>query len=136
MRRNKISLGTVWLPKLATIALILTSCITFAEDAAPRVRVVVDYGDGVEKHFTAISWREGMTVLDAMQAAQEHPRGLKFKFRGSGATAFLTQIDDLENQGRGGNWVYRVNGELAERSFGVYHLEAGDAVLWRFEKPR
>jgi hypothetical protein len=77
-----------------------------------------------------------MTVLDAMKAAQEHPRGIKLQFRGSGATAFLTQIDDLKNEGSGRNWIYRVNGELAERSFAVQKLEAGDAVLWKFEKSR
>jgi len=36
-----------------------------------------------------------------------------------GETAFLTQIDELENEGRGRNWIYRVNGELAKKSFAI-----------------
>jgi hypothetical protein len=111
--------------------------IAAAEEERPAsVRLAIDYGDGAEKHFTALGWREGMTVLDAMKAAQEHPRGIKFQFRGSGATAFLTQIDDLKNQGSGRNWLYRLNGELAERSFAIQKVQAGDAVLWKFEKSR
>ena len=29
-----------------------------------------------------------------------------------------------------------LNGELADKSAGVYELSAGDAVLWRFAAPR
>ncbi len=61
---------------------------------------------------------------------------MKFQERGSGATAFLTQLDDLKNEGSGRNWIYRVNGQIADRSFAVYRLEAGDTVLWKFEKSR
>jgi hypothetical protein len=116
--------------------LVLSAASSAAAQEPELVRLVVNYADGVEKHFTALPWREGMTVFDAMQAAQEHPRGIKIQFRGSGATAFLTQIDDVKNEGSGRNWIYRVNGELAERSFAVQKLAAGDAVLWKFEKSR
>lgn len=108
-----------------------------ADESAKTVSLVVDYGDGVEKHFTALAWREGMTVLDAMQAAEKHARGIKFELRGLGETAFLTKIDDIKNEGGGGRgWMFRVNGKLADRSLGVFPLKAGDAVLWKFEKYR
>ncbi len=120
---------------LALICQSVLANVLLAAETAPQIRIVIDYGDGVEKHFTALPWKEGMTVFDAMQAAKSHPRGVTFRHRGSGATAFLLQIDDKENQGREGNWVYRVNDKLAERSFGAQELKAGDAVLWKFEKP-
>ena len=109
-----------------------------ADDAPkpPTVRLIIDYGDGVEKHFTALAWKEGMTVLDALEAAQKHPRGIKFVYRGKGATAFLTQIDELENEGRGRNWVYRVNDELAKKSFAILTVKAGDTILWTFGEYR
>lgn len=115
--------------------------VVSAQDGAkepdrPTVRMVVDYGDGVEKHFTKLVWHEKMTVQDALRAAEKHPRGIKTQQRGQGATAFLTQIDDLENEGRGRNWVYRVNDKLADRSFAVYALQPGDTVLWRFGEYR
>jgi len=103
--------------------------------AATTVRLVIDYQDGVEKHFTAIPWKAGMTVMDAMAAAKASPRGITYSTTGSGETAFVTQIDDLKNEGaRGGkrNWTYRVNDTLADRSAAVYGLKAGDRVCWSF----
>ena len=96
------------------------------------VHVIIDYGDGVQKHFTRLAWKPGMTVLEALKAAAKHPRGIQIKYRGRGATAFVTQIDDLENQGRGRNWLYRVNKKLADRGCGAFPLKSGDTVLWRF----
>jgi len=46
----------------------------------------------------------------------------------------LTRIDDLANEGSGRNWIYRVNGKLADRGIGAFNLKLGDTVLWRFEK--
>lgn len=101
------------------------------------VRVVIDYGDGVEKHFTRIPWKEDLTVLDAMNAAKAWPHGIEFRYTGRGATAFLTQIDDVKNAGADGkNWLFRVNGKLAMKSFGVQALEAGDRVTWSFQEFR
>ena len=106
------------------------------EPASKRVRLVIDYGDGVQKHFTQLAWSDQMTVLDALTAASRHPRGIKFKTRGKAATTFVTKIDDLENEGRQRNWVYSVNRELADRSCGVYTLKPGDAILWKFGEYR
>jgi hypothetical protein len=106
--------------------------LTADDPPRPQVQMIVDYGDGVQKHFTALAWRDGMTVLDALELAQQHARGIRFAYRGQDATAFLTRIDDLENEGRGSNWVYRVNGEMADRSFAIFPLKAGDAILWKF----
>jgi hypothetical protein len=99
----------------------------------PRVVLTIDYGDGVEKRFKALEWKPGLTALEALEQASRHRRGIKLQYRGSGATAFVLQIDDLENEGGGGkNWLYRVNGQPAKRGAGVLALEAGDEVLWTF----
>ena len=42
-------------------------------EKAPTVRLIVDYGDGVEKHFTALPFKKGMTVL-AEKVASEYVR--------------------------------------------------------------
>ena len=42
--------------------------------ATEHVRLIIDYGDGVQKHYTELPWRPEMTVLDALRLAQEHPR--------------------------------------------------------------
>jgi hypothetical protein len=138
MFRNLRVSGLVVSCLIAALAATLGATGQGAEKDSPSrtVRLIIDYGDGVQKHFTQLRWQNGMTVLDALEAAQKHPRGIEVKYRGKGATAFLTQIDDLENQGRGRNWVYRVNGKLADRSFARFTLKSGDTVLWKFGQYR
>jgi len=102
------------------------------ESTTKVVRMVVDYGDGVQKHFTQIPYRSGMTVLDAMQYAQRHKRGIQATTRGSGPTAFLKAIDGLANEGNGRNWTYRVDGKLPDHSFAIHRLSAGATILWKF----
>ena len=124
---------------LTSLVVLSVWCLTPLAPGEPKpagnsVSVVVDYNDGVQKHFTRVSWRSGMTVLDAMQAIAKHPRGIQFSHRGTGARALLYRIDDLENRANGRNWLYRVNGKLADRSFGIRKIEKGDAVLWKHEK--
>ena len=121
------------------LVLVATVCLSggpqlAAADKPETVQLVVDYNDGVEKHFTAIAWNAGMTVMDVMLAAKKHPRGISFVHKGKGATALLTKIDDVENEGSGRNWLYKVNGEPADRSIGIFELKAGDTVLWKFDK--
>lgn len=100
------------------------------------VRLVIDYGDGVEKHFTKLPWKSQMTVFGLLQAADAHLHGISLKHRGKGTTLFVEQIDDLKNEGRGRNWIFRVNNRLADRSCDVQTVKPGDTVLWRFGEYR
>ena len=110
---------------------------TADETKSKYVRLVIDFGDGVEKHFTQLQWKDKMTVLDAMQQARQHRRGIRFEHRGKGATLLLTQVDDVKNQGSGGeNWIYRVNQKVGDRSIAIYPLKSGDTILWKFETYR
>jgi hypothetical protein len=106
-----------------------------AEEKPNTVKVVIDYGDGAQKVFPALQWQEGMTVLEAMDKAKAPAHGITFQHTGKGETAFLTQIDDLKNEGGGKakkNWQYLVNDLYADKSFGIRKLEKGDVVLWKF----
>jgi hypothetical protein len=109
--------------------------VRLAARGDPAVELVINYGDGAEKRFTGIPFAEEMTVLGALQFAAEHPRGIRFEKSGSGEAALLTKIDDLANQAGDGdkNWIYRVNGKLASKSFDAYVLAPGDVILWKFE---
>ncbi len=109
------------------------------QDSPPKpqtVLLVIDFGDQFQKHFTGITWRQGMTIKDVLQAASKHPRGIRFEHRGKGKTAFLLSIDKLKNEGRGRNWVYRVNKKLGDRSFADFTVRSGDTILWTFGKYR
>ena len=82
-----------------------------------------------------LPWTSGITILDVMNSAKAHPRGITFNYTGSGATAFLTDIDGLMNQGGGAdkkNWQYWVNTSYGDRSFGAWNVQALDTVIWSF----
>jgi len=124
---------------LIAAALVVATCLTCpaksAEENPQQVRLTIDYGDGVQKSFTAIPWTEKITVFAALQAAQNHARGIKLSHTGAGETIFITAIDDATNEGAGGrNWRYTVNDQPARYSAGIAELKPGDAVLWRFAK--
>ena len=111
-------------------------------DESPRrgqsqntVELSIDFGAGKTKHFKQIAWSRDMTVLMAMELAKEQHPGLDFKYRGRGGTAFLTQIDDIKNEGGGSgkkNWIFLVNGKQGTKGFGAHKLMQGDKVLWKF----
>jgi hypothetical protein len=124
-----------WLATIAALGtLLLPLDPVTAQEPAKTIRLTIDYGDGVQKVFRSLPWQERMTVFGALQGAARHPRGIKFEHRGSGATTFVTAIDDVTNEGRGRNWIYEVNDKTADRSCGVFELKAGDGILWRFGK--
>jgi Domain of unknown function (DUF4430) len=106
-----------------------------AQSAAQTVRLVVDYGDGVLKIFDRLPWANGNTVLDTLNAAKASAHGITFNYSGNGPTAFLTDIDGVQNQGGGAaakNWQYWVNTTYADRSFAVFPVQAADTIFWRF----
>jgi hypothetical protein len=99
------------------------------------VRLVVDYGDGVAKIFDPLPWSKGNTVLDVLNVAKAKPHGISFNYTGQGASAFLTDIDGVTNQGGGSsakNWQYWVNTTYADRSFAVFEVQVTDTIFWRF----
>lgn len=102
------------------------------------VNLVIDFDDGQQRHFQ-LAWREGMTALDALESASQRQRGIVYTQRGNGEMAMITAIDALANEGGGGNasgkgrnWIYRVNGQLADKSCGVYEIRPQDVILWKF----
>jgi hypothetical protein len=124
---------------LAAAMLIVAACgvarPAAGQGAAQTVRLVVDYGDGTTKTISNLPWLKGNTVFDAMKAATARPHGISFGYTGSGATAVMTKIDDVQNQGGSAgkqNWQYWVNETYGDRSFAAFELQAQDVVLWRF----
>lgn len=118
------------------LAILLASMQATPAVAAQKtatVQLVVDYGDGAEVRFKALPWKEGMTVLDALNAAQAHRHGIKFVTRGKGSSTLITKIGDLANEGDGKNWLYSVNEKRGEVSAGAHKVEPRDTILWRFE---
>ena len=106
-----------------------------ADPNAKPISMTIDYGDGVEKRFVELAYKPDMTVLDALNAAQEHRHGITVVLNGSGQNALVSQIDDLKNEGGGPksrNWMFHVNSKQADKGVGVFVLRPGDAILWKF----
>jgi hypothetical protein len=130
--------STRYIARLAAVLLMLAGGPAIVSATAAEentVRLTVDYGDGVAKTISDLAWSKGNTVLDAMKAATSRSHGISFSYTGSGASAALTKIEDVQNQGGGAgkkNWQYWVNGAYGDRSFAAFELQAQDQVLWRF----
>jgi len=130
-RTTRRSAGTL----LAMTLLVVGAASHWTAAQSAAIRLVIDYGDGVIKTINGLPWSKGSTVLDVMNAAKVRPHGIAFKNIGSGATSFLTQIDDVQNEGGGSgkkNLQFWVNTTYADKSFGVYEVQAYDVVFWQF----
>lgn len=105
--------------------------------AAEHLTLVIAYSEGVEKRWSRLEWKAGMTVAQALAAADgmPGPLGVDLESRGDGERYFVSSIDGLANQGGGKtdrNWVYFVNGEMAKKSAGLVEVSAGDTITWRY----
>lgn len=113
--------------------------IAYAEappPAGPTVSLTIDFGNGVERRFSGIAWKEAMTAADVMQAARRMSPGLNYEVRGTGEMSLLNSLDGVLNgAGDGRYWFYEVNGQRGEVSFAAHPIAAGDRVLWTFKKP-
>jgi hypothetical protein len=129
---NRCNLTRRWVAILLA-AIFLFAAGDRAHAQTATIQLVVDYGDGVTKTITGLPWAKGSTVLDVMNAAKSRPHGINFTYTGSAASAFLTRIDDVANEGAGKkNWQLWVNTSYADKSFGVYEVQPLDVVFWRF----
>lgn len=96
------------------------------------VRVKIFRGVGTEPLVGTTSWSSGMTVFDALSGVSPV---VAVESTGQGESLFVKSIAGQANLGSAGdNWIYRVNGNLGDRSSGVYEVEAGDEVVWSFGK--
>ncbi|QDS96780.1 DUF4430 domain-containing protein [Adhaeretor mobilis] len=103
--------------------------------AGESVKLSIDFGNGAQRTFNQLPWKEGMTVADLMLAAQDFRPGIQFEAEGEGETAFLSSLEGVANGGdEKQNWLYRVNGEHAHVSYAVYTLQSGDEVQWIYAR--
>ncbi|MBL8888738.1 MAG: DUF4430 domain-containing protein [Planctomycetaceae bacterium] len=96
------------------------------------VRVKILRGPNTEPIEGTVPWTAGTTVFAAISALSP---AVALESTGQGESLFVKSIAGQANLGSAGdNWIYRVNGQLGDRSCGVYELQAGDEVVWSFGK--
>ncbi len=102
---------------------------------AGTVDLEIDFQSDKETIRVFIPCSADSTVFSILTRAK-NLGDLDFESRGGDPTTkFVTSICGVENQAAAGdNWVFRVNGELADRGCGDFVVEPGDQVQWVFGK--
>jgi len=110
--------------------------VTAAEPSAAKIEVEVeiDFKNSTPAINGKVTLEKDQTAFAALENFARQ-KELKVDFKGQGETLFVMGIGEVANQGADGiNWTYRVNGELGDRSSGIFSLKPGDKVLWIFGK--
>lgn len=90
------------------------------------VTVTIRYPDGsIESSDVNIDSDD--TVADVLRRLSD----LVVVMQGSGSMTFVAGIGDFTTAG-GEGWSYRVNGQWADRSVGVYNVSPGDQIEWTY----
>jgi hypothetical protein len=82
---------------------------------------------------TSVEFKEGDTVLSVTQRIVR-ARGIQISVTGANATAYVQGIDNLYEFDHGplSGWEAFVNGQGLDRSAGVYSVQPGQAIMWRY----
>jgi len=104
-----------------------------ARPSGQTVALTIDFGNGAKREFSALPWRNGMTVADLMEEGRHFQPPITYTQQGTGSHAFLTTLEGVVGQANEGKfWLFEINGKHGTRSFGVQSLNPGDRILWRF----
>lgn len=137
--------GILWIPAMGLVLLALgcgegssavdnsnASGLTKKVDTAVgQVELKIDLPEGSDISIDANCYADS-TVFSIMRDAKESGQ-VEFESRGSGDTLFLTSIAGVKNSGAGkGNWTFKVNGELGDKSSGVFKVKPDDKIDWSF----
>lgn len=118
------------LSALSTFAVAETSKVVLADSVS--IKIIMD-DKTAEFELTAVS--PDLSIAEVMKKVAEAEKEFSFKSRGRGDTFFVTEINGRKNEGaRGRNWIFKVNGELGNKSAGSFKVKAGDKVEWNFQK--
>lgn len=136
-KRSLALFGATGLLTLAALLPALAEDTPQGKSTVQTVRLRIDYGNGVEKHYT-FPWKPGLTAFDALKAAEAARPAITLKFDKSGGhdTIIIKEIDGFTNEGSGGtrkNWQFWINSGFADRSCGVLELKPSDVATWRFD---
>jgi hypothetical protein len=111
--------------------------ITPLEKEAPEpqstvtISITGDEKKGVILEPTSIDWQDDDSVLDVLKQVTKSNR-IPLEYKGSGVLSYVEGIANLYefDQGATSGWLFKVNGEFANKSAGAVKLSKGDNVEW------
>lgn len=126
----------VWI--CLALAALLAGCAAAGEERAsayregePSVTVSITGPEDEELLAPArVGISEGCTVYDATAFAAREA-GLALESGGQGTSVYVTAIGGKKAEGMSG-WIFRVNGETADRGCGALQAADGDEIAWVF----
>ena len=81
--------------------------------------MTIDYSNGSTKSFTTIPWSHGLTILEALEAAQSTPPGLAMEQGSDRVGAVIVhQLDGMPNEGQG-EWRFWVGSRPGPERLGT-----------------
>ena len=122
---------------IALFALLLVGC-----DAAPSVsnsstktagtvQLEIDFGGKRENISVHVPCSADSTAFQILERAR-NMGDLEFESTGQQETAFVASIGGVKNEGAAGrNWLFEVNGKLANQGSGSFLVKKDDLIRWR-----
>lgn len=102
---------------------------TFSEPQDQTVTVGIDFGARRYYETKTVSWKEGMTVLNALQSA------IRLETRPMGDDIYVTSIDGVAERKDEKGWLFDVNGKMGDTFANKTPLNPGDYVRWNYSDP-
>ncbi|HTJ74280.1 MAG TPA: hypothetical protein VL337_02860 [Acidimicrobiales bacterium] len=81
--------------------------------------LTIDYSNGSTKSFTTIPWTSGLTILDALEAAQSTPPGLAMESGSDRIGALMVHKLDGMPDGGDGAWRFWVGARPGPERLGT-----------------
>jgi hypothetical protein len=109
------------------------------------VSLTIDYSNGSRKSFTTIPWNEGLTIVEALEAAATIAPGVTVEYGSSrNGSVINLRLDGSTGEGTTGDWACWVNQRPGperlgtKTSFGfdpgsraANEVQAGDDILFK-----
>ena len=77
----------------------------------------------------------GQTTLLELMSDMQQSNKLHFETSGKGDMTMIQSISEQPNEGAGDdkkNWLFSVNGQIAQKGAGQFQLQDGDQIVWCF----
>ena len=99
-----------------------------AYGASQNITVEIDYGGLQQSRKVEITWKQGITALEALQSVA------KIETKQAGEFILVTSIDGVEGQSGAKAWYYDINGKRATSFANKCILNEDDHVRWTYTK--
>jgi len=99
-----------------------------ASGASQNVTVEIDYGGLQQSRKVEITWKQGITALEALQSVA------KIETKQAGEFILVNSIDGVEGQSGAKAWYYDINGKRATSFANKCILNEDDHVRWTYTK--